>query len=301
MKKKKYKIKDMYLDAYKETGRKSLLVYLVLRGLVLLCMFLQVIRGDIHNALLCWLSLVLLLLPSIIQNKLDITLPNTLEIIIYLFIFSSEILGEINNFYGIIPHWDTMLHTLNGFLCAAIGFSIVDFLNKSDIRVHLSPIYLCIVAFCFSMTIGVLWEFFEYGADKILLADMQKDTIVNTISTVTLDPEKNNNAVIVDNINKTILYDKDGNVLTEIKGGYLDIGINDTMKDLLVNFLGALVFCFFGYFYLKKGTQEASFIDNFIPKKGKRTMPKTIQKKLAENSKKQLIKGESYENQKSTN
>ena len=81
-----------------------------------------------------------------------------------LFIFSAEILGEISSFYVLFPFWDTTLHTLNGFLAAAIGFSLVDLLNRSDrVKFDLSPLFLSITAFCFSMTIGVLWEFFEFA------------------------------------------------------------------------------------------------------------------------------------------
>lgn len=276
---KKYRIKDMFIDAYKETKRSSLLVFLILRTLVILCMILQIIHGDLGNAFLCLLSLVLLLLPSFIQQKLDISLPNTLEIIIYLFIFSAEILGEINNFYEFIPYWDTMLHTINGFLCAAIGFSLINLLNNTSDKFHLSPLYLCIVAFCFSMTIGVLWEFFEYASDKYLKLDMQKDRIVSVISTVELDEQRQNNPVIIKNIAKTVLYDKDNNILATIDGGYLDIGINDTMKDLFVNFLGAIFFCGFGYIYLKKDKNNA-MITNFVPTKGKRTIPNSVANKL---------------------
>lgn len=281
---KRYKVVDMIKDAYKETKKSSLLVFLILRFLVILCMIMQIIHGDIGNAFLCLLSIILLLMPSIISHKLNITLPNTLEIIIYLFIFSSEILGEINNFYEIIPYWDTILHTLNGFLCAAIGFSLVNLLNNASEKINLSPMYLCIVAFCFSMTIGVLWEFFEFSADRFLKVDMQKDRIVQTISSVELDPERANNAIVVDNIDKTILYDKDGNELMTINGGYLDIGIIDTMKDLIVNFVGALVFCSLGAIYLKNN-KDAKIIDNFVPTKGRREIPKTVQAKLQESQK----------------
>lgn len=284
MPKKKYRIKDMFLDAYKETKRSSLLVFLILRSLVILCMVLQIINGNLENAFLCLVSLILLLAPSIIQHKLDITLPNTLEIIIYLFIFSAEILGEINNFYEIIPYWDTILHTLNGFLCAAVGFSLINLLNKSSDNFSLSPIYLCIVAFCFSMTVGVLWEFFEYGSDRLFKYDMQKDRIVSTISSTMLDPKKENNAIKVEEIDKTIMYDKDSNELAIIDGGYLDIGINDTMKDLFVNFIGAVVFCTFGYIYLKKQKND-KLIANFVPTKGKRKIPESILNKLNDNKK----------------
>ena len=264
---------------YKETKRSSLLVYLILRLLVILCMILQLIHGDIANAFLCLLSLILLIIPTIIQNKFEITLPNTLEIIIYLFIFSAEILGEINNFYHLIPYWDTILHTINGFLATAVGFSLVDLLNKNSKKFNLSPIYLCLVAFCFSMTIGVLWEFFEYTADKFVLLDMQKDEIITKISTVTLDETESNKTVIVKDIDQTVLYDKNGKIIATIEGGYLDIGINDTMKDLFVNFIGAIVFCIFGYFYLIDGKKE-HFIQNFVPVKGRRKLPKNVEKKL---------------------
>ena len=131
-------------------------------------------------------------------------MPDGLEIAIYLFIFSAEILGEINNFYGIIPYWDTMLHTINGFLATAVGFSLVNLLNNNSTHINLSPFYLCLVAFCFSMTIGVLWEFFEYGMDKTFNMDMQKDRVVSQISSVNLNEEKKNEAVTIKNIEKTL-------------------------------------------------------------------------------------------------
>ncbi len=283
MRKKKFRFTELIRIAYKETKRSSLAIYLILRFLVIACLILQIIRGDLNNALLCLLSLLLLFAPFFIQNKFEITLPDGLEIAIYLFIFSAEILGEINNFYGIIPHWDTMLHTINGFLATAVGFSLIDLLNKNSKKFNLSPIYLCIVAFCFSMTIGVLWEFFEYGADKIFNLDMQKDTIVETISSVSINPDGENKAIILKNIGKTVIYDNDGNTMQIIDGGYLDIGINDTMKDLFVNFIGAVVFCLFGYYALTHN-KNSTFIDNFVPKKGKRTIAKSVEDKLKQSN-----------------
>ena len=95
-------------------------------------MIIQFSKGNYENAILCILTLVLFMIPIIIDKKLNIKLPSTLEIIILLFIFSAEILGEIQNFYGQIPYWDTMLHTINGFLCGAIGFSMIDILNRNE-------------------------------------------------------------------------------------------------------------------------------------------------------------------------
>lgn len=282
MKNVKYNVHKLIKLAYKETKRSSLFVYLLLRFLVIVCMILQLLRGDLNNALLCLLSLLLLFAPIFIQNKFEITLPDGLEISIYLFVFAAEILGEINNFYGTIPHWDTMLHTINGFLATAVGFSLIDLLNKNSKSVNLSPFYLCLVAFCFSMTIGVLWEFFEYSCDKFLLFDTQKDTIIETVSSVMINPDGKNKAIVLKDIGSTVVYDKSGNVLQVIEGGYLDIGINDTMKDLIVNFIGALVFCLFGYFTLAN-KKNCSFIDNFVPTKGKRKLADSVIAKL-ENS-----------------
>lgn len=273
--KKRINAQKMIKMAYKETKRSSLAIYLILRFLVVICMILQVIRGDLNNALLCLLSLVLLFAPLFIQNKYEITLPDSLEISIYLFIFSAEILGEINNFYGIIPHWDTCLHTINGFLATAVGFSLVDLLNKNSKDINLSPFYLCLVAFCFSMTIGILWEFFEYGGDKLVKFDMQKDTLITNISSVYMNPDNENKPVVVDNIGKTEIFDKDGKLLYVIDGGYLDIGLNDTMKDLFVNFIGALVFSFFAYIGLKNN-KRSSVVKNFVPIKEKRKMAESV-------------------------
>lgn len=251
---------------YEKTKKSSIIVYIVLRTLVIFSMVRQILRGDLNNAFLCVLSLVLFTLPGVFQKKFKIKVPNLLEIIIYLFIYSAEILGEIHNFYGHIPAWDTILHTLNGFLCAGIGFSLIDLLNENSKKIKLSPIYVAIVAFCFSMTVGVCWEFFEYSADKIVKTDMQKDVLVKEISTVYLDPNKENKTVLLKDIGKTIIYDNNANEIAVIDNGYLDIGINDTMKDLLVNFVGAVVYSILGYFYIKN-RDKYKFASNFIPTK----------------------------------
>jgi len=247
-------------------NKATLAVYLVLRGLVILSLVRAALRGQFESVFLCSMTLVLLVLPSILTRKLEIELPTTLEIIILLFIFAAEILGELNSFYIRVPNWDTMLHTLNGFLCAAIGFALVDMLNRSDrFSFRLSPVYLAIVAFCFSMTVGVLWEFFEYLGDLFLGLDMQKDTVVHAIRTVELDPTRSNKVVAVRNIADIILVHSDGTQTRLGLGGYLDVGLNDTMKDLIVNFIGAAVFSVIGFFYVKeKG--KGRFAARFIPR-----------------------------------
>ena len=250
---------------YKETNKKSIIIYLILRLLVILSMIFQIILGNISNVLMCILALVLFTLPTIISEKFKIGIPSLLEGIIYLFIYSTSILGEINNFYGRIPFWDTILHTLNGFLCAGIGFSLVDLLNQNSKRIKLSPLYIAIVAFCFSMTIGILWEFFEFSADYLTKTDMQKDRIVREISSVMLNKENENVPIKVKDIEKTEIYSKDGTVTT-IENGYLDIGLIDTMKDLFVNFIGAVVFSIIGFLHVQN-REKYKFAEGFIPTK----------------------------------
>lgn len=247
-------------------NKTTLTVYLVLRALIIFILVRAVLRREYQSVFLCALSLVLMIMPSIISWRLKIVLPDTLEIVILLFIFAAEILGELNSFYVRVPHWDTMLHTINGFLCAAIGFALVDMMNRDDqFTFQLSPLYLAIVSFCFSMTVGVLWEFFEFSGDYFLGMDMQKDTIVNAIHSVNLDPTLTNTVVHIRDISDVIVVHSDGTRQALGLGGYLDIGIIDTMKDLFVNFIGAVVFSFIGYFYVKKKGQ-GKVAHRFIPK-----------------------------------
>ena len=245
-------------------NKTTLTVYLVLRALVILSLVRAVFRREYQSVFLCALSLGLMVLPSLVSRKLRIVLPSTLEIIMLLFIYAAEILGEMNAFYVRVPHWDTMLHTINGFLCAAIGFCLVDMMNRNDrFSFRLSPLYLAIVSFCFSMTVGVLWEFFEFAGDYFLGMDMQNDIVVNAIHSVNLDPTRTNTVVHIRDIADTILVHSDGTQESLGLGGYLDIGIIDTMKDLFVNFIGAVVFSVIGFFYVKekgKGKVATRFI-----------------------------------------
>lgn len=248
------------------SNKTTLTVYLVLRALIILIMVRAVLRGNYESVFLCALSLMLLVLPSILQKRLYITLPSTLEIVILLFIFAAEILGELASFYVRVPNWDTMLHTVNGFLCAAVGFALVDMINRNErFSLKLSPVYLAIVAFCFSMTVGVLWEFFEFAADRFLGLDMQKDTVLSAIGSVALDPTMSNKVIRVKDIADVIIVHADGSRQTLGLGGYLDIGLYDTMKDLFVNFVGAVVFSVIGYFYVKQ-EGKGKFASRFIPK-----------------------------------
>lgn len=248
---------------YKTQIKKSkttFVVYLILRVLVVAAMVISCIRGDYENLFVCALSLILFLVPAFIENNFGIELPQTLEIVILLFIFAAEILGEMEGYYTRFAYWDSMLHTLNGFLCAAVGFALTDILNRNEhIKFKLSPAFLAIVAFCFSMTIGVLWEFFEFFCDLVFKTDMQKDFVIGTISSCLLS-QNTKAPMVIEGIKSVDVNSVDLGI-----GGYLDIGLYDTMKDLFVNFIGAIVFCVIGYFYVKN-RGEGKIAPRFIPK-----------------------------------
>ena len=243
--------------------RSSFIVFYTLRILVLVALVRQIMLHNYEGAFFCVLTIVLLYIPSWLQVKLHIELPPPLEITILCFIFAAEILGEVNAFYVNVPNWDTMLHTLNGFLAAAVGFSMVLLLNDDErLTFDLSPFFLALVAFCFSMTIGVLWEFFEFGMDYFFHTDMQKDTVINSIYTVALDPTRTNKVVAVKGIQDVVINGESLGL-----GGYLDIGIIDTMKDLFVNFIGAVVFSVTGFFYARSKGGKRTAAQSFVPSK----------------------------------
>ena len=251
------------LDQELREHKSSFIVFYTLRLLVLVVLVRQLFLRNYEGAFFCILTILLLYVPSWLQVKLRIELPPPLEITILCFIFAAEILGEVNALYVNVPNWDTMLHTLNGFLAAAVGFSMVLLLNDDErLTFDLSPFFLALVAFCFSMTIGVLWEFFEFGMDYFFHTDMQKDTVVNAIYTVALAPSRTNRVVAVKGIQDVVINGESLGL-----GGYLDIGIIDTMKDLFVNFIGAVVFSITGFFYARSKGERRTPAQSFVPSK----------------------------------
>lgn len=263
-KKKKGRIVSRYNSMIEHIKRdkKAFAVFVIARTLIILVLIRSIMIGQWESCMISILALILLLIPPFVEKNFKIDLPTALEILVYIFVFCAEILGEIECYYVKYTIWDDMLHTVNGFMFAAFGFCLVDILNTNKkFRFELSAGFLAVVAFCFSMTIGVFWEFVEFGVDNTIRFDMQKDTLLTEFQSVTLDETNSNIAIKVNDIEKTVIYTADGEVI--IDGGYLDVGLYDTTLDLFVNFIGATVFSIIGYFYVKyrgKGKIAASFI-----------------------------------------
>jgi len=261
--KKKRRVTTLYAQIRQD--KKAYTVYIILHTVILAIIIRNIFSGHFENVFTGVLASLLLLIPPIVERNLHVDLPTTLEILAYLFVFAAEILGEIGNFYVHFPFWDTMLHTFNGFMFAAFGFCLVDIFNKSKrVSLSLSPLFLALVAFCFSMTIGVLWEFFEFAADYVLATDMQKDAFLNTVNTVSIPNDLGERVTHITEITGSAITTEGGEIIT--LSGVLDVGLFDTMGDLFVNFIGATIFSLIGYFYVKrrgKGRIASQFIPVF--------------------------------------
>ena len=266
-------------ELYKEEvkGHKwTFAVYVILRSLVVAIGVVSFFRGYYENMFYCILSLVLFLLPAFVTKNFGIELPQTLEIIVLTFVFAAEILGELAGFYQKVTLWDSMLHTTTGFLAAAIGFALLDIFNKNEhFKFQISPVYMATVAFCFSMTVAAVWEIFEFSMDMCFGFDMQKDMVVDSIGSVSLDLTKSNEVIRIPDISEVVIISADGSryVLSDYGiTGYLDIGIIDTMKDIIVNLIGALAFSVIGFFYIKtrgRGNLAKRFIPHLKKKQNK--------------------------------
>ena len=243
--------------------KKTFIVYIILHVIIASIMVYSAIVGHWSNIFPGFLSIVLLLIPAAVEHSFHIKLPATLEVLAYLFVFASSILGEVGDFYRIVPFWDSFLHLFNGFMFAAFGFCLVDIFNKDKhFRFVLSPFFLTFLAFCFSMTVGVLWEFFEYAADTFLLKDMQKDVLLNTIHSVSIPNDVGEKVTHVTGITSTVITTQSGEQI--VLNGFLDIGLADTMKDMMLNCVGAIIFSIIGYFYVKR-RGKGHFARQFIP------------------------------------
>ena len=164
----------------------------------------------------CALGLIVIHVPAILERKLKFELPTLLYVLYLIFLYCAITLGEVRSFYYLVPHWDVFLHAFSSVMTGMFGYMLIAIINRDDrIFVHLSPLFVAIFAFCFSMTIGAVWEIYEFTIDGIMELNMQKYALAN------------------------------GNMLS----GHA--ALSDTMKDVIVDFIGALIASVIGYISLK--------------------------------------------------
>lgn len=221
-------------------NKSSVIVWILLLFITFIIMIQRFIIRDYRNAFITIVTIIIISIPIFLEKKLKLKFTNVFKIITYIFIFGNSVLGEVCHFFVNYPYWDLVFHMIGGFIFTSICLSLIH-------KYKLNLLLVIILTISFSMTVSLSWEFVEYGFDKILYTDMQKDTLLSDISSVNVDNVKNYKEEDVPDIYETILYDENKNVLKVIKGGYLDIGLNDTISDLEANFIGALLFWLINY------------------------------------------------------
>ncbi len=165
----------------------------------------------------CILGLVVMIIPSIIERRWSIDIPNYMEVIYFLFLYCAIYLGEVRNFYYLIPYWDTILHAFSGAMLGALGFTVVSMFNEAEsMKIQLSPVFVSLFAFCFALAAGAVWEIYEFTFDGLLSLNMQKFAFENGVQLVGRE------------------------------------ALRDTMKDLIVDAVSALVIVIIGFFTIKK-------------------------------------------------
>ncbi len=182
------------------------------------------IKSDYVLMLLqCIFGIFAMFLPALLERKWNLIIPSNMMILYTIFLYCAIYLGEVRDFYYVVPHWDNILHATSGAMLSALGFSIIVLLNKSSkVHLHLSPIFICLFAFCFAVTMGALWEIYEFLADGLLKMNMQKFAL------------------------------KDGTLLIGREA------LADTMHDLIIDSISAFAVSAMGYISLifKKGWVE---------------------------------------------
>ena len=212
---------------FKGKSKFTIALYLFVRATMIVVFAVSLLKQEYLTASQAVLTLILFAIPELIDRKLHIEIPNLLEIIILLFIYASVFLGEMQDYYYKFPYWDTMLHGCSMFVIAGIGFSLINILNKSKkITMQLSPFFVSFFSVCFATFVAVVWEIYEYFMDMAFGFDMQKDTI--------------------------------------LANGAVDIGLIDTMEDLIIGLIGALIFAVIGYFYVKSKGKSMQLVDNIL-------------------------------------
>lgn len=189
------------------------------------------VKGDYVLMLAqCILGVFALALPSILWRRVQLVIPSNMLLFYAIFLYCAIYLGEVRSFYYNVKNWDTILHTFSGAMLGALGFSFITFLNRTDrVPMNLSPAFVATFAFCFAVTLGVIWEIYEFTADGILHTNMQKFGL------------------------------EDG---TPFPGR---LAVMDTMKDLIVDTIGAAVMSVIGYISLK---YQKGWVEKLLLKRG---------------------------------
>lgn len=198
------------------TAIASLVMYIVKR---------EGLETTANQIFMCVMALICINIPAFLEKRFKFYIPNYISIILYVFIFAHYVLGEVLRVYDHSIVFDKILHTTSGVIMSFIGFSFIFMLNKiNPEKMKLSPFFIVLFTFCFTMTTEYVWELFEYSADRLLDLNMQRwqDGITETL--------------------------ENGSVISSVPYGS---GLKDTMGDMAVNILGCLGVCVYALVGMK--------------------------------------------------
>lgn len=190
-----------------------------------------VVREQYGRLPMAVVTLLLVAAPLVMERLLGVHI--ALPVFIFTLLYAvGPMLGFCYNLYYHVPWWDKMLHIFGGVAFALLGLFLFEkFADPQRVRRWMTVVF----ALCFSMAVAVGWEFFEYGMDTLFGMDMQDDTVITEITSYLLDGAPGEAGSIRDITAVTV----NGKPLPV--RGYIDIGLNDTMWDMLLETLGTLV------------------------------------------------------------
>lgn len=210
---------ELFNKGLPRSERIQLVISFLIRLSVLVALLTSIYTQNWLVTFISALTLFLTFVPAMVQRSFKFKLPLEMELVIVLFIYAGVFLGEVHSFYIRFWWWDTLLHTIAGVVLGFAGFMILYILYRQG-KLYASPFLISFFAFCFALSMGALWEIFEFTVDSVFGADMQKARDL---------------------------------------GGDTRLGVKDTMRDLIADSIGALFSCTLGYFYLKHGKKGFIF------------------------------------------
>lgn len=193
--------------------------------------FFMLLSGKQYDRLLLAAGTVILALVPEMMERLFRYRISTPFYLFCLFYAIGPMLGHCHNLYYLLPGWDKMLHIFGGVVFAVLGIHLFGrFAGEGRKKIFFGALF----ALCFSMAVSVLWEFVEFAADRLFPVDMQSDTVIDSILSYSLG----NGLGVAGTFENITSVMVNGEALPI--AGYLDIGLMDTMWDMLLETIGGL-------------------------------------------------------------
>ena len=207
-------------------------------------------ENQLRNSLMSLLTLLLIPAYLGVEKILKIKFGYGFLCLVIFLTLGGIVLGPCYDLYMHIPIFDDILQLSSGFIFCCLGFTIsIQVIKDSRFYIHV------LVGVLFSLSVAVVWEMIEYFGTTFAGIDMQEDTIVKSFRSFYL-ANSHNDIVVIENIKHTIIvYGENEKMLID---GYLDLGLYDTLNDLLICISGAIIYMFI-MFFDKKGYSRKLF------------------------------------------